>query len=75
MTYVVATRGSFDCAERTAQVDEAVRAPVDDAPREQAIKAPPSAREVALRPAWVWLLFAVFALAVPLIGFWLERAR
>jgi hypothetical protein len=30
---------------------------------------------VELRPRWVWILFALVALAIPLIGFLIERGR
>jgi hypothetical protein len=27
----------------------------------------------ALRPRWLWALFAIVALAIPLVGLWLDR--
>ncbi|MEP7122048.1 MAG: hypothetical protein ABJE95_14105 [Byssovorax sp.] len=36
---------------------------------------PPDEGFTALRPRWLWVAFAVVALIVPLIGFWLERFR
>lgn len=31
--------------------------------------------DVSLRPRAVWIAFVVLAIAIPLLGFWLERAR
>ncbi len=28
-----------------------------------------------LRPRWLWVAFAILAILIPLIGFWLERRR
>jgi len=28
---------------------------------------------VNLRPRWLWITFALIAIAVPAVGFWLER--
>jgi len=31
--------------------------------------------DVNLRPRWMWIAFAVIALAIPVVGFLLERTR
>jgi hypothetical protein len=28
---------------------------------------------ITLQPRWLWVLFALVALAIPAVGFWLER--
>jgi hypothetical protein len=49
------------------------RHPSDQTP----LGAPPSngpkTPDVALRPRWLWIIFAVVAIAIPLLGLLLER--
>jgi hypothetical protein len=33
----------------------------------------PEPVSATLKPYWLWILFAVIALSIPLIGFWFER--
>jgi hypothetical protein len=33
------------------------------------------ATDVSLRPRWMWIAFTLLALAIPLVGLWLERNR
>jgi len=37
--------------------------------------APPDSAGATLRPRWLWIAFALVALAIPVIGLALERSR
>ena len=44
-----------------------------DAKREPVRADATATDQVALQPRWLWITFALVALAVPAVGFWLER--